>query len=229
MKYAVYTCNVGGYDLMMPPIAKDPLVDYIYFTDQDSAPAGWQHKKILVDKSECLTARKIKILSNIFMGNYDLTIWIDASFSPRLRNIRKWAVDALGDNLIACYSHNVGYKDCVGRTCIYEEAKECKVLKLDDIRLINFQIAEYRRQKFPEKFGLFSTGIIVRRKHPKIEEFEKIWWQQVATYSKRDQLSQMYAIWKCKLSISRIVEGGVNIYMSKFFEKHKHIKRRKKK
>lgn len=227
MKFAVYTCNMGKYDLPISLISKDPLVDYIYFTDAPSAPGGWQHKKIFVEESECLTARKVKIMSNVYMADYDMTIWIDACFAPKMRNVRAWAFESLKNNLIACYRHTLGSLG-EGRTCIYQEAEECKLLKLDDQRIIDLQMISYKKQGFPKNFGLFSTGVIVRMNHPRVKEFELEWWKQVSKFSKRDQLSQMYALWKTNLKISQIFNGGLNIYTTTKFDKMKHLKRRKK-
>ena len=55
----------------------------------------------------------------------------------------------------------------------------------------------YVKEGFPRFFGLTENGILVREHNN--EDCIRImdtWWDEVLNYSRRDQLSFMYAIWK---------------------------------
>jgi hypothetical protein len=98
----------------------------------------------------------------------------------------------LRDSDIAMFKH---YK----RDCIYDEAKVCKKMKLDDPGIIDRQMAKYKKEGYPAKNGLNEGTIILRRHTKKIEEFNNLWWSEISSGSRRDQLSLNYCLWKLRL------------------------------
>jgi len=93
------------------------------------------------------------------------------------------------------------------RTCIYQEAETIKNENID--KSLNFipQIARYKKEGFPEEYGLNACGIIGRHNNAFTERFEKEWWHQVMIGSYRDQLSFDYVRWKLD-----IFRDGIKIH-----------------
>lgn len=69
----------------------------------------------------------------------------------------------------------------------------------------------YREVGFPEQYGLFETGIMIRNNRSRrLKGMCRIWANELVIGSKRDQLSLNYSIWK----------SGNNIRIKAFDRKH---------
>lgn len=83
LKICVYTCITGSYDNLKEPIATEPNIDYVLFTDNISMferEKIWRVKSIPEELSHLDKVRQqrlIKILSHKFLPEYDLVLWID--------------------------------------------------------------------------------------------------------------------------------------------------------
>jgi hypothetical protein len=225
MKVAVYTANIGNYDLLHNVYIKSKNVDFYYFTDSDGALCGWKKIPIKQRHHENNTkeARWYKTHSHDLFRDYDVTIWIDARFMIKSKNI----IDFVNDNLkkktqVACYHH---LRDAESG-CAYVEAFVCGSNGLDDDEVILKQINKYNKEGFPRKNGLFSTGIIMRRNTDKVKEFNELWWSEIEKGSKRDQISQTYAAWKTGITIQPL-DG--NVYGNELVNKTKHLHKMPKK
>ena len=211
----IYTANFGGYDTVKPVTVKGK---FFYFTDQDITIDGWRVKKITPALDSRREARYWKINSHLVDKDADYTIWVDASFHiiGDLKELVK------GVETVACYKHGTIY---LSNNCIYDEAEVCAGSKLDNPAVIRKQVERYKNEDFPEKMGLFSTGIIVRKNTPRVRHFNEAWWYEVDHGSYRDQLSQMYASWRTGVNIQEIKEG--NVYQNGFVTRTNHINNKK--
>ena len=77
----------------------------------------------------------------------------------------------------------------------------------------------YTREGFPANYGLVDTAVLLRRHTPKVEEFCRLWWQQLQIGSRRDQLSFTYCAWKSGLKY-RLLPGFT--HENPFFRLRKH-------
>ena len=193
MKKAVFTCVTGGYDTITPPQQVSPGWDYICFKDKDSkTPGGWDIIEVDGTMSSTRNARYIKILMPD-MQDYDLTVWIDASFTIT-RDIQSH-VDEYKGGVYTVMKHPT-------RKCIYDEAVACLDKSKDRSRFIMEQILQYQNEGYPRANGLLASGIIVRERSELTTKINQAWWEQVTTFSMRDQLSFNYVIWKNKWEVS---------------------------
>jgi hypothetical protein len=99
------------------------------------------------------------------------------------------------------------------RTCIYDEAEIIKQLIIDFPKTVDAEMAFLRREKYPAQ-NWFSENNILLRKHNAIKPTLDLWWSMVEKYSKRDQLSLMYAMWKTGIKRTPIYtdENGFGIH-----------------
>lgn len=82
---------------------------------------------------------------------------------------------------------------------------------------------KYRSEGFPENAEMVQTGIEVRRHNdPNLIKFNELWFDEVRTKSKRDQLSFNYVAWK--LNFSYVMFDYAVLFSPKFFpiKMHKH-------
>jgi hypothetical protein len=182
----VYTAIFNNYDSLKVPFV-DPGFDYICFSDKDLKSDVWQVRKIpSIPKID----RKIKILPHQYLPEYDYSVWIDASVT--LKSSLAGFIDYDFEMMIAKH---------LDRDCIYQEAKICKQLKKDHADIIDAQMSKYKSMGYPERNGLTANTVLFRKNTPAVNTFMNLWWDQVWQFSKRDQLSFNYILWKYPLNI----------------------------
>lgn len=220
-KIIVYTANIGHYDKVRDPLYKDPNVQYILFTDDKNLTSKiWDVRYVdycaSIDNDLQRVARYFKLCPDKVLPKHDISIWVDGKYEINLHNVKQFIERNLVHD-IACYTHHNGNRDC-----IYQEAKVCIDNRLDSESVINRQIDRYRKNNFPEHYGLCDTAIMIRRNNYIVRLFNERWKAEIDFGSKRDQLSQMFISWLSSVSIDRIRFGGDVSYRSQFFIKHPH-------
>ncbi|SEK36097.1 glycosyltransferase domain-containing protein [Parapedobacter koreensis] len=204
-KKVIYTAIFGNYEGLLP---QKPVVDwdFICFTDNDRLQAApW--RVVLIDPpivgDNVRSSRYIKINPHLFLSEYDISIFIDGNFLV-IGNMDTLVEQVLADAPIACFDHNQNTRDA--RDCVYmehaaiKEMAEARGIYKDDPQVMEKQMAFLRAQHYPEHNGLVYSGVLLRRHHDArlISAMEE-WWYMVKHYSKRDQLSFDYAMWKQSL------------------------------
>jgi hypothetical protein len=164
----VYTAIFGNYD----DVKKQPVE--VKVVNEES---GWYPK----DLHPRLQAKYFKCNSHLLETEY--SIWVDGSATIHDPQFIQRCLDYLGKSDLMCFVHPEG------RRCIYQEAEYCKNMpKYKDVD-IQGQVDAYRQQGYPELNGLWACGLVVRRHTPKVEEFNKLWWEHNLKYTYQDQLS----------------------------------------
>lgn len=194
MKKVVYTACFG-LDLIRDPIYCQNGWDYIFFTDNKSLKSDkWHIEYLTPDIDQRRFSRKVKILNEEYLPGYDLSLYIDARFIPRI-SLDKFVKNNLENKDIAMMRHHK-------RSCIYDEAKICIDIKKDSEEIIKEQMARYRSEGYPNNNGLTAGGIILRKHGIESQrEFMQLWYEEIKNGSWRDQLSFQYVLWKHKLNI----------------------------
>jgi hypothetical protein len=107
-----------------------------------------------------LSAKYYKLLSHLVLPEYDEVLWIDPNFA---RDVFEYLKDA---SMALCLHPERG--------CIYDEANLCQPMAKYCDQNIMGQVAHYREEGFPAKWGLFAAGIIARRNNdPKIRHLNE--------------------------------------------------------
>lgn len=194
-RVAVYTCITGNYDRPLEPLYVPDNIDYYIVTDMEiDRNSKW--KKIDINSIEVIQkfdntrkARYIKTHPHILFDGYEYSIWVDSNFR------------VIGDlsRYIKCVGTGVPFASNWHplRNSIYTELEACISRKKDDPELLARQIEHYRKGGMPDNFGLIETNMIVRRHgDDKCKQLMEAWWTEMTKWSKRDQLSLPYVIWK---------------------------------
>jgi len=183
MKVIVYTCNLGGYDVLRK--APKPIEDfrYLYYTDQE-APDGWE--KMTMKSGGRRESRFYKINSHL-LPEHDISIYVDAN--------AYW-----GRSPFKMVEYIKGFDIAIpphpNDRCVYKHALTCMRLNLDAILPILKQVGKYANEGMPENIGLTENGLIIRANNPKVKELNELWWKEYQAGSQRDQLSMPYALWR---------------------------------
>ena len=159
-KIVVYTAIVGNHDPMRDDI---PV-----FTDKR--------------RFQCpqLAARFYKTSPHILFPDADWTIWVDGDIF----------LNKSPQELVAMCQHEIGVFRHIHRNCLYEEAKVCKLFKMDSDEAIDRATDRYRSVLgIPEDYGLAICGVLIRKNSPETIARNQTWWQEICYGSIRDQIS----------------------------------------
>ena len=193
MKKAIYTAVIGEYDEIRKPNKVNDDYDYILFTNLDIESNFW--KVVKVEGFGAKVARKIKIRPDLYLPEYDLTVWLDANI------VQNCDIDDIVDHVESVDMVTMQHPS---RNCIYQEVEACKSLNKDSALVMDKQVARYKANGYPEDNGLIASGILVRKNNWNVKHLMKDWWYEVSTHSKRDQLSFNYCLEQSEAKINLI-------------------------
>lgn len=194
-KNVVYTCITDGYDCLDDPTVVSSDFDYVCFTDSITKYNGnvWSLRPI-PDELKSLTAVKqqriIKICPHKYLPDYDLSVWVDANIDI-LIDMDKFLMSNCSDE-----SKSVFMPYHPTRDCIYKEGPACVKYKKETKDVVDSLMTRYKKEGFPDNYGLVQSGIIIRRHNdPYCVSLMDLWAKEVVTNSHRDQLSFNYCLW----------------------------------
>lgn len=174
----VYTAIYGGYDKLWQPKQVNEGWEYRCYTDKPLDGKAWKIVgKRLPDIDNARASKYIKIMHPI--ESFDNILWIDGCVEI-IGDLDEF-VSLLPEGDIVVGQHPIN-------TDIQQELKACISMNKDDHKMMSEQVAGYTDLKshvFPQ------NTIILRRRNIKASE---IWWNEVKTKSKRDQLSFGWAM-----------------------------------
>jgi hypothetical protein len=213
MSIIVYTCCLGGFDTIRPPLAIEPGVRYICFTDvpvlPDCPPWEFRPAHLIQEYEEPMfgtnghlgadlarSSRVPKILPHLILPECDYSIWHDSNFQ-----LAKLPTDIIGELLRfddwAAHKHPA-------RDCIYAEADILLKENIGTRSLVESEIATLRSLGYPEHNGLWANGMLVRRHSPAVAKLNESWWGLFSAGCERDQISFPVALHRSGISINTI-------------------------
>lgn len=195
MKKCVFTCITGIYDRLNDVVHEDGF-DYICFTNNRLLTSDtW--KIIYIDENydNAILQRKVKILSYQYLPDYDLTIYIDAPI------VINKSLDLLLDTEcqldlydMVCFKHQE-------RDCVYDEIEACSNLNKESEERLSRLKLFLQGEKYPEHNGLTENTVLIRKNIDEVNRLMDDWFSMILNYSRRDQLSFNYCLWKRPVKI----------------------------
>ena len=214
-KICVYTCITGGYDNLHEIDNPEKNVDYYCFTNNKNLKSKTWKVVQIEDGSldNCRLARKTKILGHPSIdGKYDIYVWSDADVVWQ-KKISEFVKTFLKEAPFAIFKHH-------SRKSIREEAIACLTCRKDSKDIIKKTLDFYDEVGYEDDNGLYeSTVFISRRNEAVVQKTMQCWFEMVRNYSRRDQLSFSYAIWKNDLKVDAI---ELNVWSNDWFVTEKH-------
>ena len=211
----VYTCITGDYDNLIQHTYIDKDYDYICFTDNqkliDKKIVGiWKIKPLLFNKLDnTKNARWHKINYFNCVSEYSQSIWVDASIDILTDYIFKQIENSDKNIIIPLHYRN----DCIFQECDY--VLECRRDTEENVEIVRKFL---KSQNMPEHYGLNETNIIYRNHSwGMLPIIMKDWFECIEKYSKRDQLSCSYAMWKNGVKIEDISISNARLDRKNFF------------
>ena len=175
---AVYTFIFGDYDDLKTPCVLTEGWDYICFTDDPNLHSDVWRVRVSPRRTtdHALETKKFAVKHMIlfyhYLEGYDLSLSIGGQIviNCNLDDFLSEHFNDTGDMLLCRHPW---------RDCVYEEGEECKRIGKDDPQRIDAQMQRYRREGYPQHYGLYSTGIIARRHgRPHLNAMCALWWRE---------------------------------------------------
>jgi len=214
-RIAVYTIITGDYDELESPDYIDSCCDYYCFTNNKELSSDF-YKMIYIEDSEKLgnirLQRYLKMHPWKLFPDYNYSVYIDGKMIITRSLLEYIGFFSKGASLLA-FEH---YK----RDCIYDEGEVCKQLNKDIRETIDSQLNRYRKEGFPQHYGLIDSAVLFRRHHDEaLKKHHEMWWQELKNGSKRDQLSFNYVCWNNSFEYDKC---SLHIYKNSFFRVKEH-------
>ena len=220
LKKVVYSVLLGEYDKIHPFILQEGF-DFILFTDISNInynETNWTiiplPKKLKnLNLSRVKKQRFIKLHPHLFFKNYNLSIYIDASFQIK-GDLNEFLVRILSEKYkIYTFEHPDRNKIINETFAVVEFGKE-------RLNMSKFIRERYKKEKFPDNNGLIESCLIIRKHNEKevIKQMEN-WYEEIEKYSHRDQLSFNYISWKTGVKFKYISKS----FTMNYFNQHSHI------
>ena len=184
MRIAVYTTVLCGRDsLREPGCGRVPGVDFICFGDTppNTQRTAWQFRPAAkISGDPRMVARFYKLNPQLLLPDYDWWLWIDGSMRVRQNPAEMVASVKRAD--IITFRHR-------SRACAYDEGRRCINDKRAPFEDVMRQLEDYRKRGLPEQFGLYETGVLLRRNCRDTVVLNAEWWAEVQKHTVRDQIS----------------------------------------
>ena len=212
----VYTCITGGYDSITQHSYQNLNWDYVCYTDNfemiKAKKIGiWEIRPLAYNKLDNIrNARWHKTHPHKLFPEYKYSIWIDGN------------IDVLDSELYKKSQKLINSKYCIFaykhpfRDCVYDEADAVINLKKDFPNIVKKEVKYLEKQNFPKHFGLNETGVLIR-KHLQCTETMELWWWLIKQFSRRDQLSFNFALWKNNLKLMP-ANNNINLRDIKYYK-----------
>lgn len=196
MGIVVYSANIGGYDRVAPISSADTR--NLLFTTEPEVPEGWERVDVEdpgdID-ARIRLARNLKSCPHRALPCHVMSIWIDGNMrwtaSPASMTIHLDAQE------IATFRYPATYGP---RDCLYDEAAACIRRRKDDPAIIRAQMRRYESNGYPAHNGLVETSLVARLNSARVSAFNELWWEEIRSGSRRDQLSFNYVAWKSAMA-----------------------------
>ena len=195
----IYTCLAGDYDHLINHHYISDDYDYVCFTDNPlllkfKIYGVWRILPLVfTELDDTRNNRWHKLHPHELFPEYDESIYVDSNINiltghifNELKNTRKDFI------LPRHFFHD----------CIYDELKFIVQCRKDSAENMKALCDFYTDEKLPHHLGFSENNLLYRKHHCKaVIKIMDMWWNMIKKYSKRDQASLMYVMWKNRIDI----------------------------
>ncbi|WP_152655890.1 glycosyltransferase domain-containing protein, partial [Brachyspira hyodysenteriae] len=153
-KKVIYTCITGRYNNLFVHTYINRDYDYVCFTDdpiliEAKVYGNWIIKPVNnIDSDNSKINRYYKMHPHEIFQDYDYSLYVDANVDIKTSYIFECVEKCIEENIYLSIPKH--YQ----RDCIYDEALEIIESKIDNIDIVNKQIELYKKEGFPQHYGL---------------------------------------------------------------------------
>ena len=213
-RVVIYSCVVGNYDHLMPPVWRAENIDYVLYleSERDEPVEGWEVRPI-PDAVRRMSGdvpidinRYIKFHPyELFEGTYDACIYVDGNVQP-VSDLSYYA--ELIDPTVGIALH---HHHC--RSSIADEVTACIAQAKGNVPKMREQVERYVSNGYPLDYGLLECNVIAADLHNQTgKRVFSDWWDEFRlSGSGRDQLALPYVLWKRGIRYDAVATLGHNV------------------
>lgn len=203
-KKVVYTALTKGYDSLIQHSYVNTDYDYICFSNDFNCDriGIWEIRKIPFEIDDVQRmSRYPKLQPYKVLKEYDYSLYVDANIDI--------IDDYIFNSIEKCIKSGIklaGLKHQL-RDCIYEESLRVILTRQEkNISAVLTQMSLYKKNKFPFRYGMYEANVIFRM-HNDVQIMNQCntWWYYQTNYSRRDQLSYSYTLWKSNIHFNYLL------------------------
>lgn len=215
----VYSCVTDDYDLVLPPVLlREYRIKFVVFCESQTRARGWHNRPcVRLFRSGILTNRFHKFFPHILFPNAQYSVYVDGNIGII------GDISILLDEFIESEAA-IGLFRHKDRATVAEEMRACLDMKKfdeDDLRFYQMQVDNMYLDGMPENQRLTDNAVIFRwHNHPALPVAMDDWWAQLQSFTKRDQLSLPYVLWKNNVA-TKIWNWSFR-ERNEYFEKYPH-------
>lgn len=217
-RIALVTAIIGPFDTLLLPEYIEKDVDYYCFSDNVTDGYGiYQIKQPpYIDSDPRRTARYIKTNLLKYITGYDYVLWIDANVELKIR------VSELVQQ-VSSSNHKLGAIKHPLRENLFDEADEILEWQLDDPFTVKEQIKRYKSIDILQTDPLIESNVLViNARDESINNFMRLWWNEINNHSRRDQLSIGYALNQAGVTWLPLLDESQSVRDSDKFALYRH-------
>lgn len=205
-KKVIYTSLTGKYDQLTQPKCVFGGFDYICFSNDftEKKIGIWEIRPIPFEcEDRTRLSRFVKLNPHIALPDYEYSLWMDSNLCI--------LTDELLHIINSLIERNVMMASVLHPKldCIYDDAIQCILGGRDGYFAIRRQVKFLHAQNYPSHNGLYENNLILRKHNEEvIRKISDDWWKLYTLYSKRDQLSLCYVLWKYGFSPDLLFPKG---------------------
>lgn len=214
----IYSAVTSGYDLIFPPAIPARTVEFVLFSDAGLKARGWNVTPcVRTFDSHVLTNRFHKFFPQQLFPNAEYSVYIDGN------------IGIVGD-ITPLLEEFIASRAALGvfrhrdRTTVAQEVDACLALgrfSESDLNVYESQVEHMYADGMPPGQQLTDNGVIFRwHGHAGLSSAMEGWWQELNAYTRRDQLSLPYIIWRHDIPC-KVWDWSFRL-PNQYFEKYHH-------
>lgn len=221
-RFVVYTVIFGKYDRILEPVFVPDNCDFYIVTDNE-LPAYTKWKKY--DLSKCMDLiknfdnieknRYLKMHPEKLFPDYQYSIYIDGNIQP-ISDLTE-LVNKISPYGVSMHFHN-------HRNCVYKEIEVLKILKKDKKTNLDYHKEHLLNEEMPYNYGMLECNVIVRKHNDYLcQKLMDEWWHEFTNYSRRDQVSFPYVLYKNNIDVKEIATLGYDVRKNFCLRVYEHL------
>ena len=202
--WVIFSAVAAGYDSLKIPYKLDARFSYVVFTDQSLPDTGvWEVRLSPYFNCEpTRITRFCKLHPHILFPDAEAAIWVDQNVQICAELSAELEVFLQANVPLGTFFHPI-------RQSITEEGLVCLELNKDSATLVKAQLARYAAQSVDQEVPTNTNVVFFNLRHPKLPELLTAWWNELESFSRRDQLSLNYALRQSKSSWLPLAQRGI--------------------
>ncbi len=210
-KKVIYTTICGNYDCLNLNVFLNTAYQYVCFTDSVSylrkkTVGPWIIKPLPYTKMDMArNSRYPKLHPHKLFPEFEESIYVDANlyFKDDKLFAAAEALSKRSDVFLAIPPHH-------STSCIYDELDDCLICQRDSEDVLMRHKAFLEKEGFPRQLGLSENNVIYRKHHQVMcMKIMEDWWRMLERYSRRDQLSLFYVLWKNNQTMTYLLDTPI--------------------